>query len=98
MPYIKPEERNKWEEALNHIAFQIESIKQDHKETQQTQLDGELNYLITHILIMAYSKKYFDCNRAVGMLECCKQEFYRKFIGPYEDHKAIENGDVYPKE
>ena len=30
----------------------------------------------------------------IGALECCKQEYYRTVVGPYEDMKIDENGDV----
>jgi hypothetical protein len=29
------------------------------------------------------------------MLECAKQEFYRRNTAPYEDEKVLENGDVW---
>lgn len=28
------------------------------------------------------------------MLECCKQELYRRLLSIHEDKKIIENGDV----
>jgi len=31
----------------------------------------------------------------MGVLECIKQEFYRRAVAPYEDKKKEENGDVY---
>ena len=59
---------------------------------------GELNYLITK-LILAYSaekgRTYTTFNEVVGALECCKQEFYRRVVVPYEEEKRKENGDVY---
>jgi len=30
----------------------------------------------------------------IGVLECVKQEFYRRKVAPYEDIKIIENGDI----
>ena len=30
----------------------------------------------------------------MGVLECCKLEFYRRVAAPYEDIKIEENGDV----
>jgi hypothetical protein len=41
-----------------------------------------------------YPPKYFNYNRAVGVLECIKLEFYRRMVGPYEDTKIRESGDV----
>ena len=87
MPYIKQEDRAKYEKTLNEL---IELLK-----TQPTEkLDGELNYLITRILIGVYQPKYFNYNRAMGVLECCKLEFYRRVVAPYEDIKIKESGDV----
>jgi hypothetical protein len=41
-----------------------------------------------------YPPKYFNYNRAIGVLECIKLEFYRRMVGPYEDIKIKEAGDV----
>jgi hypothetical protein len=32
---------------------------------------------------------------AVGAIECCKLEFYRRVAVPYEERKIKTNGDVY---
>lgn len=65
---------------------------------------GELNYKITKACIKylgtpAYADgkyNYSKINEIIGVLECCKQEFYRRIAAPYEDKKIEENGDVYP--
>jgi len=57
-------------------------------------IDGELNYIITRMLKESYPLRYFNLNRAVGVLECAKLEFYRRVVAPYEDTKIEENGDV----
>lgn len=88
MPYIKQEERGKWEEVLKELNRIIFNIPRENRE-------GELNYLITSILNKAYpAKKYSDYNSAIGLLECIKQEFYRRTVVPYEEVKIKENGDV----
>ena len=38
--------------------------------------------------------KYADINELIGALECAKLEFYRRKAAPYEDKKAVENGDL----
>jgi hypothetical protein len=40
-------------------------------------------------------KNYKHINEIIGVLECAKQEFYRRVAAPYEDTKIQENGDVY---
>lgn len=60
---------------------------------------GELNYQITRQVLnyLDYSgKSYRTINEVMGVLECVKQELYRRMVGPYEDQKIAENGDVYP--
>lgn len=60
--------------------------------------EGELNYVITKT-IMAYlaarHTSYKSLNEVMGVIECVKQEFYRRVVVPYEETKREENGDVY---
>lgn len=59
---------------------------------------GELNYFLTgHILsyLFHHGKSYSTYNEVVGVLECIKQELYRRLIAPYEDKKKEMNGDVF---
>jgi hypothetical protein len=87
MPYIKMEDRPKYEKTLKEL---IGILKSQPVES----IDGELNYIITRILKESYPLRYFNLNRAVGVLECCKLEFYRRVAAPYEDTKIEQNGDV----
>jgi hypothetical protein len=60
---------------------------------------GELNYTITNATLNFLDKtegRYADYNAAIGVLECAKLELYRRMVAPYEDHKCMVNGDVYP--
>ena len=56
---------------------------------------GEINYLITKILLATSPKRYEDYNRLIGVIECVKLEMYRRAVASYEDKKIEENGDVY---
>ena len=72
---------------------------------QEMQLDGgnantagELNYQLTVVCKDYMEHKglsYATINDIVGALECCKLEFVRRVVNPYEDKKIIENGDCY---
>lgn len=70
--------------------------------TFTTTKPGELNYAIT-CLCLNYlgdidpvdDNTYSDYNEVIGVLECVKQELYRRLIVPYEDEKCEENGDVF---
>tara|TARA_R100001129_G_C5153396_1_gene199543 strand:- start:273 stop:533 length:261 start_codon:yes stop_codon:yes gene_type:complete len=86
MPYIKPSQREDVEEKLN--ATGLNYVPKNA---------GELNYVITVFIdnyLRAFGKNYANCNEMIGALECCKQEYYRTVVGPYEDMKIEENGDV----
>ncbi len=58
---------------------------------------GELNYLITKACVdyLGSRPNYALLNEVIGVLECAKQELYRRVVAPYEDEKRVENGDVY---
>lgn len=90
MPYITKDKRAEIDKEVDAL---IEAIK---KNNNNTSLDGVLNYTITRMLVELYEKRYHDINAAIGVLECAKQEFYRRQAAPYEDVKTNENGDVYP--
>lgn len=87
MPYIKPEQRAKYEKTLGELIKILRSLP---SET----VDGELNYIVTKIIKEIYPLRCFHLNKAIGVLECIKQEFYRRVVGPYEDIKIKESGDV----
>lgn len=63
---------------------------------------GELNYVIHRDisrflrLCGANTTHYEDHNAVIGVLQCVMLELYRRLVGPYEDAKRGENGDVEP--
>ena len=61
------------------------------------QTAGELNYCITTLLVkyLADRTNYAGINEVIGVLECCKQEVYRRIASPYEDEKKKLHGDVF---
>lgn len=70
----------------------------DLEENRSPQTAGELNYVITNLLISYTDFKglnYETINSIIGVLECAKLEYYRRLASPYEDAKILQNGDVY---
>lgn len=59
---------------------------------------GELNFVLTQAVLeyLGDAPRYEAFNVAIGALEACKLELYRRMVAPYEDKKITENGDVYP--
>ena len=87
MPYIKKEQRPELDELINPLIEKVKSLPMEEQ-------DGSLNYTMTRLLKGIYPTKYFHFNRALGVLTAVKEEFYRVFVGPYEDTKIEENGPV----
>ena len=60
---------------------------------------GELNYAITMLLVRYLRRhtplSYLLINDIIGALDAAKLEFVRRIVGPYENVKIDENGDVY---
>lgn len=85
MPYIKPEDRTKFEYLLKNM--RLAEIK----------TAGDLNYLLTQLTHSFLSQKthsYQSYNDAMGALEGAKLELYRRYVAPYENTKIKTNGDV----
>jgi ribosomal protein S3AE len=87
MPYIKSESRKKYEKVLRELVDILKSLPPE-------EIDGELNYVVTKMLKEIYPLRYYHINKAIGVLECIKLEFYRRVAAPYEDVKIKESGDV----
>ena len=97
MPYISNDKRHKVQDQLGYL---IDAVTET-SSGDLSALPGILNYCITVLIKSTYrivsgknKLSYADHNSAIGMLECAKQEFYRRNTAPYEDEKVIENGDV----
>lgn len=89
MPYIDQRARKAIDPALRGVLALITTKKLEA---------GDINYLITRILLTYLEKngyRYKDINEVMGILECVKQEFYRRVVAPYEEQRKKERGDVF---
>ena len=83
MPYICRDKRSQLDPWITELVQRIET-------------QGELNYAITKLVFREIGDfNYASLEAAIGTLECAKQELYRRVVGPYEDVKCRENGEVY---
>jgi hypothetical protein len=83
MPYIKKHKRELYLPALALI-----------KEIKDP---GELNYIFSKLALKFLEdngENYTTYNSIIGAFECAKLELYRRKIGPMEDRKIEENGDI----
>ena len=83
MPYIDEESRRK---------LDYEKLMPDNS--------GELSYVFSQIIrkyIWLKGRHYSTFNDITGALENIKLETFRREIGPYEQKKKEDNGDVFEK-
>lgn len=91
MPYVN-------EDIKKHLP-EIEGLLKDLCILSDDEIEGALNYTFTELLASLKrgddeSWRYKYLNRAIGVLECCKLELYRRAAAPYEDKCIEKNGDV----
>lgn len=88
MPYIKPEARKQYDDAIAALVKVIRAAP-----------PGELNYVITKLstawLDSIGTVGYTEIAALVGVLETLKLELVRRVLTPYEERKAKDNGDVF---
>jgi hypothetical protein len=70
------------------------SLNDGRKATKGGELNYQFSKLINSFLAMR-GLSYATINEAIGALECCKLEVYARVARPYEDKKAISNGEVF---
>jgi hypothetical protein len=94
VPYIKQEIRDQIDRAIEDLAIAIIQIRVDGKHIIPDA--GIFNYTVSTLLHRMHGPvNYSNINEVMGILECVKQEYYRRVAAPYEDTKITENGDVY---
>lgn len=88
MPYINPDDREHFDNAINLLCNRL---------GQRGWNVGDLNYVFTRILkrgVANMGRCYATLNALMGVLECVKQEFYRRDVVSYEEKKIEMHGDV----
>lgn len=92
MPYIHPLERMKYDQPLNQLITALLDLRSNNENKM-----GDLNYCLSTLIWKwwkSHPSSYASANELIGVLECVKQEFYRRQVAPYEDAKCQENGDL----
>ena len=82
MPYIKQSRREKLDPLVDLL------------REKQIKADGDLNYLLYAYCLRHVEPSYNQYKNFCGELRQCVTEIERRLLGPYEDEKIIENGDV----
>ncbi len=84
MPYIQKHERISFDKHLKEIG-------------PHTTSKGDLNYCVTQLAlhyIKAHGKSYTNISEAASALVDASDEIKRRLLGPYENQKIKENGDL----
>jgi len=92
-PYIKKELRGKFNTYINSL---VRGVLLNN--TDKSKHAGCINYIFTKFIseyINVHEYDYDMLNMLIGVLECIKQELYRRIMVDYEHDKCKENGDVY---
>ena len=105
MPYIHSHDRKLIDKlgdftgpvGLDAFFKKLDRLRESTPHEGMSRHPGTLNYIITRLVVwyLGENPNYEKYNSAIGVLECAKQELYRRQIAPYEDEKCEENGDVY---
>ncbi len=84
MPYINKSARINFDKHLNEVG-------------PHTTAKGDLNYCVTQLAlhyIKAHGKSYTNISEAASALVDAADEIKRRLLGPYENQKIKENGDL----
>ena len=82
MPYIKQESRPKMDMVVETMA------------DVEVKANGDLNYILFKFCKNYVNPSYNNYKNFIGELRQCATEIERRILGPYEDLKIKENGDV----
>lgn len=82
MPYIKQENRK----IMDKIVDLMLRLK--------VQANGDLNYILYKLCKKSVKPSYNNYKNFCGELRQCATEIERRILGPYEDKKIKENGDI----
>lgn len=85
------------------MPYIAKNAREAHANGAAPATPGELNYAITMLVdnyVKTHTKfgeapSYSLLNEVIGVLECAKQEYYRRVVSYYEDRKIRENADVF---
>lgn len=94
MPYVKQAVRDR-------LDYKIGALIEELRTYDETEIDGALTYSLCRLVAQTLKPskavggwRYGYLNRAMGVLICVQQEFYRRVVAPYEDAQMVKNTDI----
>lgn len=86
MPYIKKEDKRKYEPQISELRTRINSKIPK----------GELTYLVYALGLQFFKRdeSYTNISTAISCLNDAAEELRRRYLNPYEDLQIKKSGDV----
>ena len=101
MPYIKKEERPRYEPAIEELLHAFQEAETGFEGECIGNIRGHVVYVIFKLLkeMYAFDDKYTSADfetrtEALAILDATRLEFFERFLKDYEAKKREENGDV----
>ena len=97
MPYVKQEPRPVLDvivQAMARVYDLPEGADEHYPQGKGLKVDGDLNYVLFAFCKRHVKPSYNNYKNFCGELRQCATEIERRLLGPYEDKKIEENGDV----
>jgi len=91
MPYITQKDRDRYDNLVDELVEKLVEI-------DDTQLvKGHHNYIMYTLALKLADRlgiRYATLQDIIGTFDCCKIEFYRKVVAPYEIKAEKRNGNI----
>lgn len=95
MPYIPKEHRPRLDPAIEELAAAIKKVARESGD-EKTDFAGALNYCCTELALKLIPERRYKWMALIyGIFGTTTEEFYRRYIAPYEDVQMKKHGDVY---
>jgi hypothetical protein len=97
MPYIKKEDRELYDDLVSIIVDTLMHRTCDETKQDTDAIKGHHNYIMFVLALEIANKlgiRYHTLQDIIGTFECCKNEFLRRVVDPYEDKAILKNGDI----
>jgi len=82
MPYVDKADRPRLDDIVEQMYL------------MDVEASGDLNYILFAFCKRHVKPSYNNYKNFCGELRQCATEIERRLLGPYEDQKILENGDV----
>lgn len=95
MPYLPPNQRLVLDPLIEELAAATKRIVRESGD-EETAFAGILNYCCTKLALKTIpERRYYAMALVYGVFGTVAEEFYRRYVVPYENEQIEKQGDVY---